>query len=144
MREIQEHEHVTRELQTLYTCKLYILHVWVVTASATYHFLCCVDLSKMLLSTSVMFVVIFRGNTVSRLGKAVLEVLDNNNNNSNNNNNDNNINNNNSNNNNNNNNDNNNDNNDNNNNNNDNNNNLILIITFCCKPLKIDPFQGLI
>ena len=66
------HEHVTRELQTLCICKLYILHVWVVTASAIYHFLCCVDLtSKMLLSTLVMFLVILRGNTVSRLEKSV-------------------------------------------------------------------------
>ena len=64
------------------------------TASAIYHFLWCVDLtSKMLLSTSVMFVVIFRGNTVSHLGKLFLEILGNNNN-SNNNNNDNNNNNN--------------------------------------------------
>ena len=66
------HEHVTRELQTLYICKLYILKDWVVTASTVYHFLCCVDLtSKMLLSTLVMFLVILRGNTVSRLEKSV-------------------------------------------------------------------------
>ena len=61
------------------------------TASATYHFLCCVDLtSKILLSTPVMFVDIFRGNTVSVFGKSweklFLEVLDNDNNNNNNNN----------------------------------------------------------
>ena len=61
------------------------------TASATYHFLCCVDLtSKILLSTPVMFVDIFRGNTVSVSGKSweklFLEVLDNDNNNNNNNN----------------------------------------------------------
>ena len=63
---------MTRELQTLYICKLYILHVWVVTASAIYHFLCCLDLiSKMLLLMSVMFAIIFRGNTVSRFGKVV-------------------------------------------------------------------------
>ena len=60
--EIQEHEHILH----------YILHAWVVNASAIYHFLCCVNLiSKMLLSTTVMFVVIFRGNTVSNLRKAV-------------------------------------------------------------------------
>ena len=70
--EIQEHKHVTREFQTLHICKLHILHIWVGTASAIYHFLCCIDLiSKMLLSTSVIFVVIFRGNTMSRFGKAV-------------------------------------------------------------------------
>ena len=51
---IQEHEHVTRELQTLYICKLYILHLWVVPASAIYHFLCCVDLtSEMLLNNNI-------------------------------------------------------------------------------------------
>ena len=62
------HERVTRELQNLCLCKLYILHVWVVTASAIYHFLCCVDLtSKMLLSNLVMFLFIFKGNAVTRL-----------------------------------------------------------------------------
>ena len=69
---VQEHVYVTRELQTLYICKLYILHVWVVTASAIYHFLCCADLtSKMLPSTSVMFVVIIGGYTVIHSQKSV-------------------------------------------------------------------------
>ena len=67
--EIQEHVFPWTWLES---CKLYILQVWVVTASAIYHFLCCVDLtSKMLLSTLVMSLVIFRGNTMSRLWKAV-------------------------------------------------------------------------
>ena len=73
--EIQEHVFPwTRDwrLKTLYICKLYILHVWVLTASAIYHFLCCVHLfTKMLLSTLVIFWVTFRGNTVSRLWKVV-------------------------------------------------------------------------
>ena len=50
-------------------------HVWVVTASAKYHFLCCVDfISKMLFSTLVMFWLslnILRANTGNRFWTAV-------------------------------------------------------------------------
>ena len=52
-----------------------VKHVWVVTGSAKYYFLSCINLiSKMLLSTLVMFWLslnIFRANTVSRLWTAV-------------------------------------------------------------------------
>ena len=53
----------------------FVKHAWVTTASAKYHFLCCIDLiNKKLLSTFVMFWLslnVFRTKILSRLWAAV-------------------------------------------------------------------------
>ena len=76
------YEHVTRGLQTLYICKLYILHVWVVTAPALYHFL---SPAKRYSWPWLCYWLFLEKTLWVACGKLFLEVLDNNNNNNNNN-----------------------------------------------------------
>ena len=79
------YERVTRDLQTWYICRLYILHVRVVTASAMYNFLS----PAKRYSRPWLCYWLFSRETLA-CEKLFLEVLDNNANNNNNNNNNNN------------------------------------------------------
>ena len=72
----------------MYLQTLYITCLRVITASAIYHFLCCLDLtSKMLLSTSVILWLYSEETLWVTWEKLFLDVLNNNNNNNDNNNN---------------------------------------------------------
>ena len=79
---------MTRELQILYICKLYILHVWVVTAPAIYtiFFVALTSLAKCYSRRRLCSWLFSEETLWVAWEKLFLVVLDNNNNNSNNNN----------------------------------------------------------